>query len=36
MMGADRDHQSVDELSRPAHDIDMAKGDGIEAPWVKA
>jgi hypothetical protein len=35
-MSADGDHQPVDELPRPAHDIDVAEGNGIEAPWIKA
>jgi hypothetical protein len=34
VMGADGDHQFIDEMGRPAHDVDMAVGDGIEAAGI--
>src|SRR6185312_5299854 len=35
VMGADGDHELVDEMPRAAHDIDVTVGDGIEASRIK-
>jgi hypothetical protein len=36
VMGADGDDQSVDEMRRPAHDVDVTVGNGIEAAGIKS
>ena len=35
VMGADGDDELVDEMGRPAHDVDVTVGDGIEASWIE-
>ena len=36
VVGTDADDQLVDEMRRPAHNVDVAVGDGIEASGIEA